>query len=183
MNTNNQHIEYHHKSAFVSKEDKGTLVKALWLILKTCFYPGITYSAKEQRAIYRVLGILFHHTTSPYETYVALCESSMLIADYCRGCRPGIAIIHLLGWLGQADPKLAKDSPLKYSTLVLQRQNNRLLHIEWKYLADAVLGCMENAPANDAAYWIKWFAGNHCTYELQVYLGVIRECAAKNSMP
>ena len=176
-------MEYHYKSAFVPNEDIGTLVKALWLILKTCFHPGSSYSTKDLNYIYKMLRRFFNNTTHHYETYVALCESIMLLAWPWQSCKPGTAFILLIACLNGSNRRRFRNCPFRHSSLLKERQTNPLHRIEWKYLADAVLLCLENPDNNDMAYLSKWFRDNQCSYELDVYLGVLRECESKNRTP
>ena len=173
MNTKQQYIEYHHRSAFESNENPDVLARAGFTFASVTLLSYRQLDELETTQLVRAIAGMLRNSHNAYDAYMEFCLRLLLARDahpwHFRKTCPGN---NALEWLKNQNNGYACTGSL-YQQLLQKRKQHVLYKANWSALAEAVLDLIEDGTPEKFEYWIHWFRKRHARYELFIFLKAI----------
>jgi len=166
MNTKQQHIEYHYKSAFESHENAKTLAAAAWDLVNAILDLGRYLNCREKPQFQRAIKNFIAARSDYYLGYLEFCERILLLNEDLTQ----YGEYDLTDWQTWFDQGNYFDSTKKdYELLLKKRAADPELKKNWKALAEAILEMQETPSPYILLYWENWFKERNAVPEFELF--------------
>jgi len=166
MNTTQQHIEYHYKSAFASHENVKTLATAAWDLATAAFDLKQLFKGSNRARMQKAIKDFICKKCDYYLGYLEFCERILLLNEHPSRYR-GYCFSEWSNWFGEGN--YFDSTKNDYEALLKKRKTDPELKKNWKALAEAVLEMQEAPSPYILLYWENWFVERNAVEEFELF--------------
>ncbi len=170
MNTKQQNIEYHHRSAFEANENLDTLAAAGWGFARVILFSTRFNNEKQNQKILSYIRRFLAGANNPYDAYIEFCHRIMLFTQYIMRYKKGVPPACALTWFNPSYPEGFEKTRIMQERFLQKRELEPSWKKHWKALAEAVLDITEDGSTQNFEYWINWFRQRRAGIYLYLFL-------------